>query len=376
MKKKFKEDELKELKDKLLKGWIKNVGKVEGFDETWQVVEDASRYSFNASHSLSVGLDSLYGAYLKSHYPLEYYTVAFNYYKDDIERTGKLTDEIKHFNIKIESPKFGYSKGEYFFDRDTNTIYKGIGCIKNLNSSVGDELFNISKNNLTDFVDILVALKETSINSRQLDILIKIGFFSKYGKSQKLLRQVELFNSIYPKKQFNKTKLPLEISEEIFRKYSKTETKSVFKDVDKIPLIKEITKMIPNVDLPIQTLLDAEISNIGYVQYKNKNLDKRYVLITEVNNKYTPTINTYSLGSGVTVKCKISKRIYENLNVGNIIYIHSMERKFGYKKVGETTDKKGNTKPLFEKDETKVEWWINKYSIINSMIDEVLADEE
>lgn len=43
-KKKFKEEELEELKEKLLKGWIKNVGTEEGFHETWQVVEDAARY--------------------------------------------------------------------------------------------------------------------------------------------------------------------------------------------------------------------------------------------------------------------------------------------------------------------------------------------
>ena len=43
-KKKFKEAELEELKEKLLKGWIKNVGTEKGFHETWQVVEDAARY--------------------------------------------------------------------------------------------------------------------------------------------------------------------------------------------------------------------------------------------------------------------------------------------------------------------------------------------
>ena len=44
-KKKFKEKELQELKNKLKKGWLNVVGKDEGFDETWKVVEDASRYS-------------------------------------------------------------------------------------------------------------------------------------------------------------------------------------------------------------------------------------------------------------------------------------------------------------------------------------------
>ena len=86
-KKKFKEPELEELKGKLLKGWISRVGKEDGFKETWTVVEQAANYSFNASHSLSYAYDSLYGAYLKSHYPLEYYTVALNYYADDSKRT-------------------------------------------------------------------------------------------------------------------------------------------------------------------------------------------------------------------------------------------------------------------------------------------------
>ena len=375
-KKKFKTEELEELKGKLLKGWIKNVGREQGFKETWQVIEDASRYSFNASHSLSVGLDSLYGAYLKSHYPLEYYTVAFNYYKDDIERTGKLTEELKHFGIKIESPKFGYAKGEYFFNKETNCIYKGVGCIKNLNSKVGDDLYELGNGRTKlykDFADVLEDLKtKTSINSRQLDILIKIGYFEEYGKTQKLLKIVELFEGIYSKKQFNKTKLPFGIGEDIFSQYSATETKTLFKDVNKMGLIRYISDMIPNKEMPLQTRLNTEVEMMGYVQYKNPILDKRYVLITEVNARYTPVVTTYSLGSGVSVKCKIPKKIWEDLEVGNIIYIKGMEQRMGYKKVGE--DDKG--KPIFEKDPNKMEWYINDYDVINGSINFVIEELE
>lgn len=368
-KKKFKEEELIKLKSQLLKGWIKNVGKEEGFNETWQVVEDASRYSFNASHSLSVGYDSLYGAYLKSHYPLEYYSVAFNYYKDDIERTAKLTNELEYFNIKLESPKFGYSKGEYFFNRETMTIYKGVGCIKNLNSTVGEELYNLSKEyKHKNFLELLIDLNDkTSINSRQLDILIKLQFFSAFGKTQKLLKIVEIYNIIYTKKQFSKSKLPFGLSEDIFRKYATIETKAVFKEVDKEGLIKELIDEISDKDIPLQTILESEIQNIGYIQYKNPKLDKRYVVITDVNDKYTPKIGTYSLGSGVPIECKIPKRIWEGLNVGSIIYISSMERRQKSKKVRE--DEKG--KPIFEKID-EYEWFITNYSVINGLIDEVL----
>ena len=375
-KKKFKTEELEELKGKLLKGWIKNVGREQGFKETWQVIEDASRYSFNASHSLSVGLDSLYGAYLKSHYPLEYYTTAFNYYRDDIERTSKLTEELKYFKIKIETPKFGYAKGEYFFNKETNSIYKGVGCIKNLNSKVGDELYELGHGRINlykDFADVLEDLKtKTTINSRQLDILIRIGYFEQYGKTQKLLKIVQLFDEIYKKKQFNKAKLPFGIGEDLFAQYSATETKTLFKDVNKMGLIRHIADMIPNRDIPLQTRLNTEIEMMGYVQYKNPNLDKKYVLITDVNTKYTPIVNTYSLGSGVSVKCKIPKKIWGDLEVGSIIYIKSIEKRFGYKKVGEDA----NGKPKFEKDMTKIEWFINEYDVIDNAINFIIEELE
>ena len=186
------------------------------------------------------------------------------------------------------------------------------------------------------------------------------------------LKAVELFNGIYPKKQFNKNKLPFGISEEVFKKYSEVETKTLFKEVDKMKLIEDIFNMIPNRDIPIQTRLNTEIEMIGYIQYKNPKLDKKYVLITDVNTKYTPVVMTYSLSSGAAVKCKIPKRAWQSLEVGSIIYIKSMERKCGFKKVGED----GKGKPIFEKDIDKQEWWITSFEVINSLINVIIEDLE
>ena len=37
--------------------------------KVWQIIEDATSYGFNSSHAVCVALDSLYGAYLKAHFP-------------------------------------------------------------------------------------------------------------------------------------------------------------------------------------------------------------------------------------------------------------------------------------------------------------------
>lgn len=44
-KKKFKEEELKQLKLQLKNGWLRVVGKEKGFEDTWEVIERASKYS-------------------------------------------------------------------------------------------------------------------------------------------------------------------------------------------------------------------------------------------------------------------------------------------------------------------------------------------
>ena len=145
-KKKFKEEEQDELKAQLLQGWVKNVGTEDGFAETWKVVEDAAHYSFNASHSLSVAIDSIYGAYLKSHYPLEYFTVVLTLYADDIDRTSKLIEELNYFGITIQPIKFGKSGSDYTMDKENNQIFKGVQSVKYLNAQVGEELLKLSKN--------------------------------------------------------------------------------------------------------------------------------------------------------------------------------------------------------------------------------------
>ena len=227
-KKKFKEKELKELKTKLRQGWNKVVGKEEGFEETWQVINDSASYSFNASHSLSYAYDSLYGAYLKSHYPLEYYTVALNQYENDKSRTSRLIDECKQFGIKLQSPKFGYSKAEYFFNKETNTIYKGVGSIKYLNEQKANMLYELSQSkNYETFTDILYDTKE--IDNRCLEILIKLGYFSEFGCISKLLKVFELYKNKGNKKTMSKTK-----DIELYMTYKELAEKNATKETAKV----------------------------------------------------------------------------------------------------------------------------------------------
>ncbi len=313
--------ELEKLKKKLHEGWIREVGKEEGFEETWQVVEDSAKYSFNSSHSLCYAYDSLYGAYLKSHYPLEYYSVALNIYEEDITRTAKLTNELKYFGIKLEKAKFRYSKSEYFFDRETNTIYKGIKSIKYLNQKSGEFLYSLRNKDLT-FFDLLSEVEGT-LDKRQMEVLIKLDFFSEFGKIKYLLRYYEIYKKYFKSKQIKKNDCGIKLS--ILKECSTKETTSLFKEINNKKLISMIMETYPNKDISDLEKVQNEFEYTGLVT-PIESFDKAIYIIDEVES-YKVSLVNISDGKRSTLRTNGNIKGIVSRGNSNFIKINRIERK-------------------------------------------------
>ena len=358
-KKKFKEAELEDLKAKLLDGWRTHVHTDEGFIETWTVVEQAAHYSFNASHSLAYAYDSLYGAYLKSHYPLEYYTTAFNYYENDSERTLNLTKELSSFGITIKPIKFRHSISGYSLSREDRSIYKGIASIKYMNSNVADELYSLKDNEYATFIDLLYDIKsKTSLNSKQLVILISLDFFDEFGDTNDLLEQYKLFDKFSGRSQLKKSDLdgfciPLDLA----RKHSDKETEKTFSGVDFRRLITDLSMMSKKQPRNLSQRISAQIDYLGYVTISDPGYDKLAVVLS-VDTKYSPRVKMYSLKNGTTVDCKIDRRTFNKckLKEKDIVRITGVTQK---PKVKKNDD--GEWEPI----PGSKELWITNYRVLN-----------
>ena len=296
-----------------------------------KVVEDAAHYSFNASHSLSYAYDSLYGAYLKAHYPLEYYTVALNMYSDDLDRTPRLIEEMSYWNITLHPPKFRHSDAEYMYDRENNAIYKGIASIKFLNENCAKELYNRKEKVYNNFIELLVDLEENStVNSKQIKILIQLDFFEEFGKAGKLM-------NIYK-----------EFSEGQF-KYQKT-----YCEKTKIKRLEALNEMeFQDIDLPIKEKIAAQIEYFGSPTTITPEL-KGYAYIIDINTKGSPRLTTYGLGTGKTTIVKTYAKTFNKKKVekGDIISDCKLIQKNKMKKVGEE---------WVETEE--LEWWLQDYKV-------------
>jgi len=98
-----------------------------------------------SSHSVCVALDSLYGAYAKAHYPLEYYTTLLSNYaaKGDKDRIALTKEEMrKGFGIRVVPCWFRQDNRDFYLDRVANTIADALTSVKHIGIRVADALYS------------------------------------------------------------------------------------------------------------------------------------------------------------------------------------------------------------------------------------------
>ena len=289
-----------------------------------KVIEDASSYLFSLNHSEPYSYIGYICGYLRYYYPLEFLTVALNMCGDKQEKTHKIIDYANKLNIKINNPKFRYSKSEYMIDKESNSIYKGINSYKYLNEIVGEELYILKDKEYNNFMELLVDLQDTSINSRQLDILIRLDFFEEFGGSKKLLEEVEIFNSLYSKKVLNLTKLPLGLTLDEIRPFVGKLTEKQGREVDIENLMNYCESKLKNEDLPLKDKFEAMLEYQGYISYKDESWNENVYVITGFKtNKYGTTfVSIYNLKRGESLEIKVYKKTLSRnpLDEYDIIY--------------------------------------------------------
>lgn len=206
-------------------------------------------------------------------------------------------------------------------------------------------------------MDLLVDIKNnTSTNSRQLDILIKLDFFSEFGNAGKLLKCVELFDSLYGKKQIKKDKV-IELGIVGIEKYATKETEKMFTGVDTLSFLKELETTIKNDTLSLCVVIKTQTEYIGYVDI----IDEKYksvVVVISLDTKYSPKLKVYALANGNTLELKIDKKTYckNILGVGDIIKIDNF-----YYKPQQTRNEQGK---WVDVPDTKV-LWLSEYHKVN-----------
>lgn len=297
--------------------------------EFLQIIEDSSNYQFGQNHSTGYSMVGFLCAYYRYYYPIEFVTSYLNNAdtEEDIQRGTELAKVKK---IKIRPIKFGKSRAQYFMDKSTNSIYKGIGSIKYLNDSCAEELYNIAQTRYDNFMQLLFATNNIGINSRQLDILIKLDFFSDFGNVNELLEMVTIFNKLKngTAKTLTKGKLENPQVERIVANYSNDRGKNgnILKSYTILNMskildeINDFVKALKIPDMTLQEKIQVQQEYLGYISNTGKEEDRKSLLVKDIfplnrkkdNVQFGYSIITQSLGSGVQARFTIFNETYNS----------------------------------------------------------------
>lgn len=358
-------EKVKPLKERFVSGFKQRIIENDHIDEekaeemslqVWQIIDDSCGYGFNSSHAYCMALDSLYCAWLKAHYPYEFYEVLLQVYSDKgkKDKVQALKQEMRvAFGINEGEYKFGVDNRHFVADKEAHCIYPSILSIKGLSQGCANDLYELSQRKKFDnFYDLWIEMKSVkTLDSAKINTLIKMNYFQDFGTIQKLEDSIKVIELLDGKSQFNKDRLPLEYAD-IIKKYTE-ETAKMYRKFDYKSALKEILDSIPNTETNIRKLIKYQNELFGYVSYKNPKL-KNVGLVISIDSRYSPRILIYMLDTGEEIMVKVSKAMYQKqpFDKGNILKMLLEDRPKSIMVDGE-----------WKKDYRQTEKWVRNYVI-------------
>lgn len=318
-----------------------------------QIILDASDYGFSWNHSDAYSSIGYISGYLRYYYPLEFLTASLNIFSDKEEKTTAITNYARKVGITIKDIKFGHSKADYSMEKETNSIYKGIASIKYMSADVANKLYDLAHTQKFDsFIDLLRVFPG---DSRQLEILIKLNYFSQFAPIGKLLNIVELYNKFGTRKTLKESDvsaLPAPV-QEVVAKYT-VKPKTQYKITDNDGMLRELAELVGERQITMMMRLSWEKEFLGYCASTDPSQQGSWIVL-DIDTKYSPKLSIYAIWSGEQRIVKVSKRDFQSnpLTKGDTIRLTIEQRPKAKLVDGE-----------WVKDESVKEDWLKYYSIV------------
>lgn len=156
------------------------------FDE----MMDFASYAFNKSHAAAYAVVAYQTAWLKCHYPVEFFAALITSFMEHADKVTKYIEVIKAHGITVLPPDINRSGRK--FSVENGKIRFGMAAIKNVGGAVVDEIVAEREQGglFTGFRDFCLRMAGRKINKRVVESLIRSGTFDSLGLKRAVLMNV------------------------------------------------------------------------------------------------------------------------------------------------------------------------------------------
>ncbi len=187
---KKKIQEMEQMKSEFLKGAEKK-----GVDnavamKVFRHMEKFAEYGFNKSHAACYAYLSCQTAYLKTHFPVEFFAAVISYEAKEAEKVLDYISDARKMGIEVHPPDI--NKSLISFSIEENTIRYGLKAIRNVGEAAIEEIISCrdEKGPFKGLLDFVSRVDLTKVNSRTIEYLIKGGAFDFTGKNRGVLLSI------------------------------------------------------------------------------------------------------------------------------------------------------------------------------------------
>lgn len=326
-----------------------------------KVIEDASSYLFSKNHSDPYSWIGYICGYLRYHYPLEFITTALNIFESKEDKSLAIIAYAKKNGIRISPIKFRHSVAQYSFDKETRQIFKGISSIKYMNAAVATEMYALKDNAYPTFIHLLSDLKKkTSLNSRQIKILIELDFFEEFGDVNLLKAQYDMFDALDGRKQLRKQYVEeLGIPLDLILQFCGRETDKMLSDLNMFGFMTFASAYLKPPRFSLKERISAQLNHLGYLDITGDQYAGMLVVMN-VDTKYSPKLKAYSLKFGTMLDFKVDKKAFNKNKIasGDIIRVLSSKPKSRMRRCEDGS---------FEVVPGEMERWITNYKKVENI---------
>jgi DNA polymerase-3 subunit alpha len=168
-------------------------------DEVFDLMEKFAGYGFNKSHAAAYSLLAYHTAWIKVHYPAEFYCANMTVEMDDTDKLKVLFEDAEKMGLGFESPDI--NRGSYRFEPiSSRQIRYGLGAIKGTGQQAIEAIVAAREGRgptgesgpFTSLFDFCVRVDRSRLNRRCIEALIKAGAFDTLQRNRaSLIESVE-----------------------------------------------------------------------------------------------------------------------------------------------------------------------------------------
>ena len=172
---KKKPEEMEAQREKFIAGAEKKNIDVKKATKVFDLMEKFAGYGFNKSHSTAYALISYQTAYLKTHYPLQFFGALITADMDNTDKVIRYINDCRDMKIKVIPPEVNESMKDFTIARD-HLIF-GLGAIKNVGSSAIDSIIEArkEKGHFSSLRELCENVDLRLVNKRVVESLVKSG---------------------------------------------------------------------------------------------------------------------------------------------------------------------------------------------------------